>query len=80
MNGVRGDAMSVLTEDELVELIDLVARWKVAQWNGDFLNSDALRAQLMAWGAWPPEHGWHPVFETTEHRYARRLARESTIN
>jgi hypothetical protein len=69
-----------LTDSELAELVDLAYRWKLARWNKHFAEADKLRAELMEWGAWPPEHGWHPVFESKEHRYARLLLRvEETV-
>jgi hypothetical protein len=69
------DAWSVLTEDELLELGDLVKRWLLAHVMRDFQVSDELRIELMEWGAWPIEDGWHPVFESTAHRYARVMKR-----
>lgn len=67
--------LSNLSGSELAELIDLATRWKLAHWNANFIESDRLRAELMEWGAWPPDGGWHPVFESVEHRQARLMAR-----
>jgi len=69
------DAWSVLTEGELSELGDLAKRWLFAHVTRDFAEADALRSELMEWGAWPIEGGWHPVFESTAHRYARVMKR-----
>ena len=69
------DAWSLLTEDEFLELSDLAKRWLFAHVTRDFGAADLLRAELIAWGAWPPEDGWHPVFESTAHRYARVIKR-----
>jgi hypothetical protein len=69
------DAWSVLTEDELLDLGDLAKRWLRAYVVRDFGIADGLRAELIEWGAWPIEGGWHPVFESVAHRYARVIAR-----
>ena len=66
---------SVLTPQEIQELIALASRWEEAHTNKDFARADALRLELMEWGAWPPENGWHPVFESRPHRIARIDAR-----
>lgn len=67
--------LSVLTETELAELGGLAKCYLLAHLMRNFAESDKLRTELMAWGAWPPEHGWHPVFESQEHRYARFVVR-----
>lgn len=71
-----GASPSVLTQDEVDELRALAARQKEAFIAKDYGVSDELRAELQAWGAWPPEKGWHPVSETPEHRQTR-LARRT---
>ena len=71
------DAWSVLTEAELIELGDVAQRWLVAHLSQDFAVADRLRNELMEWGAWPVEGGWHPVFESQEHRYARIMRRDA---
>lgn len=63
---------------ELNKLRALAEGWKEAHSQKDYATSDKLRAELMAWGAWPPECwavGWYSIFESTEHRYARHLER-----
>lgn len=71
------DPWSELTKEELVELVGLAGSWAAAHEALDFAAADVLRAELMAWGAWPPEHGWHPVFESPDHRKARLSRRWS---
>jgi hypothetical protein len=66
---------SLLTEHEYTELGDLAKRWLSARVLRDFATADVLRAELIEWGAWPLEDGWHPVFESMAHRYARIMAR-----
>ena len=69
-----GTDQSVLTEGEMNELRSLALRQEEARANKYYEISDRLRAELMAWGAWPPEQGWHAVAEAPDHRQAR-LAR-----
>jgi hypothetical protein len=66
--------LSTLTAEERATLCDLAWRYYAARAQRDYAASDSLRAELIAWGAYPPEHGWHPVFESPEHRYARAQA------
>lgn len=66
---------SELTDEELRDLVELAGAWQRAHDYGDYKTSDALRAELIEWGAWPPEHGWHPVFESVNHRQKRISAR-----
>lgn len=65
---------SVLTAGEISELQTLAAEHAVARELGQYESSDRLRDELIAWGAWPPKDGWHPVFESVAHRVGR-LAR-----
>lgn len=67
--------LSGLTKNEMDQLRDLAQRWKAAHADKQFGMADALRTDLMDWGAWPPENGWHPVFESSSHRSARLAAR-----
>lgn len=70
-----GDPRSVLTEAEIDELRDLAMRHKEAYIAKNYGVSDELRAELMEWGAWPPEKGWYPVTESPAHRQARLAKR-----
>lgn len=65
------DQWSVLTEAELIRLCDLAMRWRSAHETRNYALSDQLRQELIEWGAWPPEFGWHPIFEMPAHRYDR---------
>lgn len=66
---------SVLTDSERAQLRVLAERWGAARSIRDYATADSLRGELMEWGAWPPEGGWHPVFESSDHRQARIAAR-----
>jgi len=70
--------VSTLTDNDLAELRDLARRYYAHRAAGHYAESDALRHELIEWGAYPPEQGWHPVFESTEHRVVR-LKRRSTV-
>ena len=63
--------LSKLTEAEFQELRDIAARQRAAHIARDYVVSDGIRAELMAWGAWPPEKGWLPAFEASDHRQVR---------
>jgi len=69
------DLRSTLTDGEMADLQRLAAAHAAAKAGGDFQKSDAIRAELMEYGAWPPESGWNPVFETPDHRQKRLTAR-----
>lgn len=63
-----------LTASELAALRCLHDEYSRARERGEFAVSDALRSQLMEWGATGPDYTkWHPVFESTAYR-AERLA------
>jgi hypothetical protein len=64
-----------LTVREMIALNDLARRWEIAHGEKDYTTADRLRAELMAWGAWPITGQWHPWFESGEHRTARLAAR-----
>lgn len=66
---------SVLNPSEMRELHALAVRWQDARKRRDYAEADRLRAELVEWGAFPPERGWHPVFESRHHRAARIRAR-----
>lgn len=72
------DPRSVLTIAETTQLRDLVTQHARARESHDYATADVLRTTLMAWGAWPPENGWHPVMESPAHRWARLEQRETS--
>jgi hypothetical protein len=72
---VNGD-LSILTEAEASELVEIAEKYLRSRSEGRFQESDVWRAELMEWGAWPPEYGWHPVFESAAHRHGRHLRRQ----
>lgn len=55
----------------------MAERYYRARDEKDYAVSDALRTELLEWGAFPPECGWHPVFESPAHRKARLKTRGS---
>ena len=69
------DPRSTLTPGELADLRETVEQWRAARIAKEWERADALRADLQAWGAYPPERGWHPVAESPQHRQARLEAR-----
>ena len=72
------DPRSVLTSDEVAKLQSLVEAHTKALIGKDYATADVLRTTLMEWGAWPPEKGWHPVFESSVHRQQRLESRETS--
>lgn len=64
-------ALSTLTPNEIAALRELAERWQAAHAAGEFEAADRYRSDLMQWGAWPIDGGWHPVFESVEHRAER---------
>ena len=64
-----------LTDREVVELRSLAEQQREAYASRDFAAADAARAKLIAWGAWPPEKGWHPMLESSQHGKERLAAR-----
>ena len=71
------DPGNTLTDDEKLELSDLMFSWRAAHEDKDWLKADSLRNKLQAWGAWPANGLWHSWFEDGEHRQAR-LAKRGT--
>ena len=67
--------LSELSGNELAELRVLARSWEEARLRKDFPTADRLRQELMEWGAFPPEGGWHPVFESRFHRKKRHDSR-----
>lgn len=66
--------LDTLTVAEVAELIALSERHHDALAVRDYPLADSIRAELMLWGAWPPEHGWCGVAESRDHR-TQRLAK-----
>ncbi len=63
--------LSTLLPAEARALVSLRDRHLAARAEKDFVIADELRAELMAWGAWPPDGTWNPVAEEPVHRLAR---------
>ena len=64
--------LSTLTVAEASTLLALNAQYLAARADEDWRLADSIRAELMQWGAWPPENGWNAVAEMPAHR-AQRL-------
>lgn len=74
---MKQDSLSELSDDESARLRDLHARWSAAREAKNYQAADALRAELAAWGCFPPDYQlWHPVNEAPEHRMQRAMVRE----
>ena len=69
------DIEYALTEAEITELRSVAEQWRAARIAKEWEKADALRIELEAWGAYPPENGRHSRFENGEHRQARLAKR-----
>ena len=63
--------LSALTVAEANELLFLNARYLEAKAQKAYPLADSIRAEIMQWGAWPPENSWNAVAETPAHREQR---------
>ena len=63
--------LDTLTVAEANTLLALNAQHLAARADEDWRLADSIRAELMQWGAWPPEHGWNAVAEAPTHREQR---------
>ena len=76
MSAGTPSSWSELTEHENRQLRLLWGRWHAARLEHDWEKADALRAELMDWGAAGKDYVlWHPVYESPEHREQRINAR-----
>lgn len=76
MTAATPSSWSQLTDSESAQLRALWGRWQAARLDRDWEKADALRAELIAWGAAGVDYAsWHPIYESPEHREQRIAAR-----
>lgn len=61
-----------LQQRDVSRLSFVLDQWHVARANRDFARADRLRGYLERAGCMPPDYlRWHPVFESSAHRFRR---------